>query len=76
MPRSASSVTLPPSYDALISSADASKPQPSSSEPPPPTYDEAMYLIDDEKTRMELAGDNSKQESSTQSIDSTDGSKP
>lgn len=76
VPRSASSATLPPSYDALISSADVSKPQPSSSEPPPPTYDEAMYLIDDEKLRMESTDENSKQESSTQSVDSTDGSKP
>lgn len=76
VPRSASSATLPPSYDALISSADASKPQPSSSEPPPPTYDEAMYLIDDEKLRMERTDENSKLESSTQSVDSTDGNKP
>lgn len=68
VPRTASSATLPPSYDALISSAAPSKPQPSSSEPPPPTYDEAMCLIDDGK----IAGrnDDAKEETSNQSNDS------
>lgn len=68
VPRTASSATLPPSYDALISSAAPSKPQPSSSEPPPPTYDEAMCLIDDGK----IAGrnDDAKEETSYQSNDS------
>ncbi|KAJ0177265.1 hypothetical protein K1T71_007274 [Dendrolimus kikuchii] len=73
VPRTASSATLPPSYDALLANAATSKPQPSSSEPPPPTYDEAMYLIDDEKTRDDKAGD--RQDTSTQ-LDSTDNSKP
>ncbi|XP_013169456.1 PREDICTED: uncharacterized protein LOC106119119 [Papilio xuthus] len=67
VPRTASSATLPPSYDALIASATTSKPQPSGSEPPPPTYDEAMYLIDDEKLRMENRIEHSaKQETSDQ----------
>ncbi|XP_075973635.1 uncharacterized protein LOC142974942 [Anticarsia gemmatalis] len=78
VPRTASSATLPPSYDALISNAATSKPQPSSSEPPPPTYDEAMYLIDDEKLRMENKSDDSaKQETSNQTTSSNlDNSKP
>lgn len=71
VPRTASSATLPPSYDALITNGAASKPQPSSSEPPPPTYDEAMYLIDDEKLRMENKTDESaKQETSNQTTSS------
>lgn len=78
VPRTASSATLPPSYDALISNATTSKPQPSSSEPPPPTYDEAMYLIDDEKLRMENKSDESaKQDTSIQTTTSSlDISKP
>lgn len=78
VPRTASSATLPPSYDALISSAATSKPQPSSSEPPPPTYDEAMYLIDDEKLRMDNKNDETaKQETSNQmSSTNLDTSKP
>ncbi|CAB3224246.1 unnamed protein product [Arctia plantaginis] len=71
VPRTASSATLPPSYDALISNGATSKPQPSSSEPPPPTYDEAMYLIDDEKLQMENKNDESaKQETSNQTTSS------
>ncbi|PZC86465.1 uncharacterized protein LOC110377276 [Helicoverpa armigera] len=78
VPRTASSATLPPSYDALIASATVSKPQASSSEPPPPTYDEAMYLIDDEKLRIENKNDDSaKQETSNQTSSSNlDNSKP
>ncbi|KAF9815345.1 hypothetical protein SFRURICE_011497 [Spodoptera frugiperda] len=78
VPRTASSATLPPSYDALIGNAATSKPQPSSSEPPPPTYDEAMYLIDDEKLRNENKNDDSaKQETSNQTSSSNlDDSKP
>ncbi|XP_026724943.1 uncharacterized protein LOC113491929 [Trichoplusia ni] len=78
VPRTASSATLPPSYDALITNAATSKPQPSSSEPPPPTYDEAMYLIDDEKLRMENKTDDSaKQETSNQTPSTNiDNSKP
>ncbi|KAM3961087.1 uncharacterized protein ACR2FA_004864 [Aphomia sociella] len=76
VPRTASSATLPPSYDALISNAATSKPQPSSSEPPPPTYDEAMYLISDEKLQMQNKNDDSaKQETSEQTPDVTDSSK-
>lgn len=78
VPRTASSATLPPSYDALITSAATSKPQPSSSEPPPPTYDEAMHLIGDDKFQIEDKNENSaKQETSDQTPDSnTDNSKP
>ncbi|KAJ8728196.1 hypothetical protein PYW08_016581 [Mythimna loreyi] len=78
VPRTASSATLPPSYDALIASADASKPQPSSSEPPPPTYDEAMYLIDDEKLRIDNKNDDSAKQESSSQMPSTnlDNSKP
>ncbi|XP_023952715.1 uncharacterized protein LOC112056507 [Bicyclus anynana] len=76
VPRTASSATLPPSYDALISSTSA-KPQPSSSEPPPPTYDEAMYLIDDGKYNLENKGTNSaKEETSEQTNSNNDVSKP
>ncbi|XP_022125207.1 uncharacterized protein LOC111000158 [Pieris rapae] len=53
VPRTASSATLPPSYDALIANAATSKPQPSSSDPPPPTYDEAIYLIGEEKFHID-----------------------
>ncbi|XP_045772065.1 uncharacterized protein LOC123872004 [Maniola jurtina] len=75
VPRTASSATLPPSYDALISSTSA-KPQPSSSEPPPPTYDEAMYLIDDGKYSLENKGtDSSKEETSAQTGSNNDVSK-
>lgn len=83
VPRSASSATLPPSYDALISNPSAlisnpsaSKPQSSSSEPPPPTYDEAMYLIGDEKFRIEGTDESAKQETGNQSVDTVDSSKP
>ncbi|XP_059047146.1 uncharacterized protein LOC131842585 [Achroia grisella] len=77
VPRTASSATLPPSYDVLISNAATSKPQPSSSEPPPPTYDEAMYLISDEKLQLENKTDDSvKQETSSQTPDVSDNSKP
>lgn len=73
VPRTASSATLPPSYDALISNAATSKPQPSSSEPPPPTYDEAMYLFDDEKFHTENKNSNiAKQETSHQNNSSND----
>ncbi|XP_039754166.1 uncharacterized protein LOC120629320 [Pararge aegeria] len=76
VPRTASSATLPPSYDALISSTSA-KPQPSSSEPPPPTYDEAMYLIDDGKYNLENKSINSpKEETSEQTNSNHDVSKP
>ncbi|XP_063380588.1 uncharacterized protein LOC134667196 [Cydia fagiglandana] len=68
VPRTASSATLPPSYDALISSTAPSKPQPSSSEPPPPTYDEAMCLIDDGK--IAERNDEAKEETSNQTNDS------
>lgn len=71
VPRTASSATLPPSYDALIASAATSKPQPSSSEPLPPTYDEAMCLIDSAKLHAER-NDDAKQETSNQTnIDNT-----
>ncbi|CAH2037362.1 unnamed protein product, partial [Iphiclides podalirius] len=71
VPRTASSATLPPSYDALIATAATSKAQTSDLEPPPPTYDEAMYLIDDEKLRMEIRIDDSaKQETSNQTSSS------
>ncbi|KAI8436022.1 hypothetical protein MSG28_004151 [Choristoneura fumiferana] len=71
VPRTASSATLPPSYDALIASAATSKPQPSSSEPLPPTYDEAMCLIDSGKLHAEI-NDDAKQETSNQTnIDNT-----
>ncbi|XP_050346125.1 uncharacterized protein LOC126770660 [Nymphalis io] len=77
VPRTASSATLPPSYDALISSAVISKPQPSSSEIPPPTYDEAMYLIDEEKYHLDNKTVNSaKQETSNQMDSNNDVNKP
>ncbi|XP_047529327.1 uncharacterized protein LOC125065636 [Vanessa atalanta] len=77
VPRSPSSATLPPSYDALISSAAISKPQPSSSELPPPTYDEAMYLIDEEKYHLHQKTVNSpKQETSHQTDSNIDVNKP
>lgn len=77
VPRTASSATLPPSYDTLLTNTAACKPQPSGSEPPPPTYDEAMYLIGDEKLQIELKTDDSaKQETSTPLTDSTDSTKP
>ncbi|KOB66714.1 Uncharacterized protein OBRU01_20872 [Operophtera brumata] len=76
VPRTASSATLPPSYDALISNPTASKPLPSSSEPPPPTYDEAMYLIGDENFKIEGTDDIAKQETSNQSVDTVDSTKP
>ncbi|XP_063825011.1 uncharacterized protein LOC135074597 [Ostrinia nubilalis] len=76
VPRTASNATLPPSYDALLANAATSKPQPSSSEPPPPTYDEAMYLIGDDKFQVSKNDDSAKQESSNQSVDSADSSKP
>ncbi|XP_026488287.1 uncharacterized protein LOC113394995 [Vanessa tameamea] len=77
VPRSPSSATLPPSYDALISSAAISKPQPSSSELPPPTYDEAMYLIDEEKYNLDQKTVNSpKQETSHQTDSNIDVNKP
>lgn len=74
VPRTASSATLPPSYDALITSNASSKPQPSGSEPPPPTYDEAMYLIVEDKNFMT----NIKPEDGTEqgTTDQTDHSKP
>lgn len=72
VPRTASSATLPPSYDALLANAATSKPQPSSSEPPPPTYDEAMYLIDDGKTRSNRNEDGD----SKQDTDNPENSKP
>lgn len=77
VPRTASSATLPPSYDALIATAATSKAQSSDSEPPPPTYDEAMYLIDDEKLRMEnRIDDSAKQETSNQMPSTTSVIKP
>ncbi|XP_038212346.1 uncharacterized protein LOC119832700 [Zerene cesonia] len=72
VPRTASSATLPPSYDALIGNAATSKP--SCSELPPPTYDEAMYLIDDEKYHIDK-NIVVKQETSNQT-NSIDDSKP
>lgn len=76
VPRTASSATLPPSYDALISTATASKPQPSGSEPPPPTYEEAMYLIDDEKLHMDSRTDESDKYETSHDMDTVDHSKP
>lgn len=77
VPRTASSATLPPSYDALISNASVSKPQASSSDPPPPTYDEAMYLIDEEKYHIENKNANAaKQETSNLTNSNNDVSKP
>lgn len=74
VPRTASSATLPPSYDALLASPATSKPQPSGSEPPPPTYDEAMHLIGEEKFEIDNKNDDSaKQESSDQTSDTNDG---
>ncbi|XP_013199790.1 uncharacterized protein LOC106142541 [Amyelois transitella] len=75
VPRTASSATLPPSYDALIANAATSKPQPSSSEPPPPTYDEAMCLIHDEKAHIRQNEASSKQETSNH-LSEIDNSKP
>ncbi|CAK1547232.1 unnamed protein product [Leptosia nina] len=69
VPRTASSATLPPSYDALIANAATSKPQPSSSDPPPPTYDEAMYLIGDEKFHLD---NNDAKEDTSNQTNSTD----
>lgn len=77
VPRTASSATLPPSYDALLATATASKPQPCSSEPPPPTYEEAMYLIDDEKVHVNNRTNvDNKQEASDQTDTSVVSSKP
>lgn len=78
VPRTASSATLPPSYDALLASAATNKPQASCSEPPPPTYDEAMHLIGDEKLDTDNKNDErAKQETSDQmSINTVDSSKP
>lgn len=76
VPRTASNATLPPSYDALLANAATSKPQPSSSEPPPPTYDEAMYLIGDEKLELGNKNDDSAKQETSQSLDATDDSKP
>ncbi|XP_041978368.1 uncharacterized protein LOC121732519 [Aricia agestis] len=70
VPRTASSATLPPSYEALITNDTTTKPQPSSSEPPPPTYDEAMYLFGDEKNTLD--NKNSKQETSNQNNSDTE----
>lgn len=74
VPRTASSATLPPSYDALIGPAAPSKPQTSNSDPPPPTYEEAMFLIDDEKADNK-SDDSDKQETSNRSEHSIE-SKP
>ncbi|XP_050684490.1 uncharacterized protein LOC126979256 [Leptidea sinapis] len=74
VPRTASSATLPPSYEALITNAATSKPQSSSSELPPPTYEEAMYLIDDEKFQINKNEDG-KPETGVQT-NSHDGIKP
>ncbi|KAI5651919.1 hypothetical protein NE865_00256 [Phthorimaea operculella] len=77
VPRTASSATLPPSYDALLASATTSKPQPSGSDPPPPTYDEAMHLIGDDKFQIEIKSeDSAKQETSDQNPDIDIAGKP
>ncbi|VVD00802.1 unnamed protein product [Leptidea sinapis] len=75
VPRTASSATLPPSYEALITNAATSKPQSSSSELPPPTYEEAMYLIDDEKFQITNKNEDGKPETGVQT-NSHDGIKP
>lgn len=76
VPRTASSATLPPSYDTLLVSNVENKPQASGSEPPPPTYDEAMYLIDDEKANFMGNKPEVKEEDSNQNVDTVDHSKP
>ncbi|XP_054284936.1 uncharacterized protein LOC129001605 isoform X2 [Macrosteles quadrilineatus] len=48
MTRTPSTLTLPPSYDLLMGAAVGP------SEPPPPSYEEAMFLIGDEKSRALL----------------------
>lgn len=51
MVRNASTLTLPPAYDLLMG---ASGTNGGPSEAPPPTYEEAMFLINDEKLRTVL----------------------
>lgn len=61
--RSASTATLPPAYDALI--VTTILPQTSNSEMPPPTYDEAVFLIGEDKLQAivesKVAADDSKE---------------
>ncbi|KAJ9582184.1 hypothetical protein L9F63_003471, partial [Diploptera punctata] len=53
--RNPSTVTLPPTYEALMgASASHGGGGGGSTEAPPPTYEEAMFLIGDEKLRVVL----------------------
>ncbi|XP_021920649.1 uncharacterized protein LOC110830263 isoform X3 [Zootermopsis nevadensis] len=54
--RNPSTVTMPPTYEALMMGASASHGAGGggSTEAPPPTYEEAMFLIGDEKLRVVL----------------------
>ncbi|GLH08683.1 Uncharacterized protein GBIM_13867 [Gryllus bimaculatus] len=51
--RNPSTVTLPPTYEALMG-ASASHDSSGPTEAPPPSYDEAMFLIGDEKLQVVL----------------------
>lgn len=51
LPRNPSTLTLPPAYDLLMGASGANV---GPSEPPPPSYEEAMFLIGDEKSRALL----------------------
>lgn len=46
--RNPSTLTLPPAYDLLMGATGGNV---GPSEPPPPSYEEAMFLIGDEKSR-------------------------
>lgn len=46
LPRNPSTLTLPPAYDLLMGASGNVGP----SEPPPPSYEEAMFLIGDDKS--------------------------
>lgn len=47
LPRNPSTLTLPPAYDLLMGASGDVGP----SEPPPPSYEEAMFLIGEDKSR-------------------------
>ncbi|KAG8287661.1 hypothetical protein J6590_033234 [Homalodisca vitripennis] len=51
LPRNPSTLTLPPAYDLLMGASGGNV---GPSEPPPPSYEEAMFLIGDEKSRALL----------------------
>ncbi|XP_022203792.1 uncharacterized protein LOC111060408 isoform X3 [Nilaparvata lugens] len=73
--RNASTLTLPPAYDILMTAASA--PASGPAEAPPPTYEEAMFLIDDhklkaiivEQTEAAAAASNSSEEARTKESD-------